>query len=338
MKKFRKNRGITLIALIITIIVLLILAGVSIATLTGDNGILTRVQDAKTQTEEAEDIEKIGLAITEAQIGENGYQELTTDSLESAFIKDGTKAIVSDNEDGTKHILFVDKKKEYKLDSNGNIEDLNIDFDSKYVAPSSQDEERNEGVIGIGTDGKTVDMDLWNISFDSETGGYVLNDLTVLEGTEYKAGYVGDIVDGKIIGTVPAYIKQNGEAYVPVTNLNRTFYQNDKLIKAPILPVTIKDMNGTFNSCTELVDAPLIPNTVINMYNTFINCSSLMSAPDIPNSVESLNGTFANCNFQNAPKIGKNVKSMKNTFYGCTKLITPPILAENVESLQRNFL
>ena len=40
--KQRNNTGITLIALVITIIVLLILAGVSIAMLTGNNGILTR--------------------------------------------------------------------------------------------------------------------------------------------------------------------------------------------------------------------------------------------------------------------------------------------------------
>ncbi len=46
----RKNNGITLIALVITIIVLLILAGVTIATLTGENGILTRAQDAQIET------------------------------------------------------------------------------------------------------------------------------------------------------------------------------------------------------------------------------------------------------------------------------------------------
>ncbi len=40
MEKILKEKGVTLIALVITIIVLLILAGVSIATLTGDNGIL----------------------------------------------------------------------------------------------------------------------------------------------------------------------------------------------------------------------------------------------------------------------------------------------------------
>ena len=49
----KENKGITLIALVITIIVLLILAGVTIASLTGDNGILSRAQDAKDKTESA---------------------------------------------------------------------------------------------------------------------------------------------------------------------------------------------------------------------------------------------------------------------------------------------
>ncbi len=52
MKKLN-TKGITLIALVITIIVLLILAAVSIATLTGDNGILTKAQEASAMTKEA---------------------------------------------------------------------------------------------------------------------------------------------------------------------------------------------------------------------------------------------------------------------------------------------
>lgn len=51
-RKLKKaNYGITLIALVITIIILLILAGVTIATLTGDNGIVTKAQEAKLKTE-----------------------------------------------------------------------------------------------------------------------------------------------------------------------------------------------------------------------------------------------------------------------------------------------
>lgn len=49
--KLKSNKAITLIALVITIIVLLILVAVSIATLTGENGILTKSQIAKTRTE-----------------------------------------------------------------------------------------------------------------------------------------------------------------------------------------------------------------------------------------------------------------------------------------------
>ena len=60
----KTNKGITLIALVITIIVLLILAGVSIAMLTGDNGILTQAGNAQTQTRDAEIKEAISLAVS----------------------------------------------------------------------------------------------------------------------------------------------------------------------------------------------------------------------------------------------------------------------------------
>ena len=59
----RNQKGITLIALVITIIVLLILAGVSIAMLTGENGILTNANEAQKQSTAKEAVEKINLAL-----------------------------------------------------------------------------------------------------------------------------------------------------------------------------------------------------------------------------------------------------------------------------------
>ena len=59
----RNNKGITLIALVITIIVLLILAGVSIAMLTGKNGILNQATTAKNDTAEAEAVERINMEL-----------------------------------------------------------------------------------------------------------------------------------------------------------------------------------------------------------------------------------------------------------------------------------
>ena len=58
-----KEKGITLIALVITIIVLLILAGVSIAMLTGQNGILTQAQNASEATLRGEIEESVKLAV-----------------------------------------------------------------------------------------------------------------------------------------------------------------------------------------------------------------------------------------------------------------------------------
>ena len=63
----KQSKGITLIALVITIIVLLILAGVSIAMLTGQNGILTQAQTAKKQTTNKSAEEKVKLAVMAAR-------------------------------------------------------------------------------------------------------------------------------------------------------------------------------------------------------------------------------------------------------------------------------
>ena len=74
----RNKDGITLIALVITIIVLLILAGVSIAMLTGTNGILTQAQKAKMTTELSSYKEQLEVYKTE-KLSEN------REFLESTF-------------------------------------------------------------------------------------------------------------------------------------------------------------------------------------------------------------------------------------------------------------
>lgn len=76
------NKGITLIALVITIIVLLILAGVSIAMLTGQNGILTQANNSKSATVKAEAVEKINLTLS--TIKSSIYEKQVTNSAYNA--------------------------------------------------------------------------------------------------------------------------------------------------------------------------------------------------------------------------------------------------------------
>ena len=60
--KMREKSGITLITLVVTIIILLILAVITIATITSDNGIIKNANDAKEQTEIAEEKEIVDRA------------------------------------------------------------------------------------------------------------------------------------------------------------------------------------------------------------------------------------------------------------------------------------
>ena len=76
MKNVKENKGITLIALVITIIVLLILVAVSIGTLTGENGILAKAKKAKDETQKAIVKEKVQIAIL-ASYGTDGRLDIS---------------------------------------------------------------------------------------------------------------------------------------------------------------------------------------------------------------------------------------------------------------------
>ena len=85
-KSKQKNNGITLIALVVTVIVLLILAGVTIATLTGENGIITKAIEARDETERASIIEQAKIDILEIQT-ENQSGNITQEQLKNVLDK-----------------------------------------------------------------------------------------------------------------------------------------------------------------------------------------------------------------------------------------------------------
>ena len=88
MNKIKSTKGITLISLVVTIIILLILAGVTIATLMGDNGLINKAKDAKIKTEIAGIKEEIQTDILGKQVENNG--NISDDSLKEILEKYGT--------------------------------------------------------------------------------------------------------------------------------------------------------------------------------------------------------------------------------------------------------
>ena len=115
--KIKQKNGITLIALVITIIVLLILVGVSIAMLTGQNGILTQAQNAKTTTEEKSAEDKIKLAVMAARAQSEGALDADklvaeiTNNYGGTATKTGTGFPVNATVDG----------KSFTIDGDGNV-------------------------------------------------------------------------------------------------------------------------------------------------------------------------------------------------------------------------
>ena len=108
MNKLKNKKGITLIALVVTVVVLIILAGVSINAVLGDNGIIKKANQAASVTKEAEVKEAINRTILEFYLTDD-YE--TLEDFLKAKAEDGSIDSVTKNADGT---LTV-KKGEYSV-------------------------------------------------------------------------------------------------------------------------------------------------------------------------------------------------------------------------------
>ena len=132
--------GITLIALVVTIIVLLILAGISIMMLSGNNGILTRAEQAKEMTERVSGIEQIQLEIL------GSYD--TDGKLDMSMLKTNLEkmgATVS----GENPLKVSLNESKFTIDNSGNVvETGNVSEDlpklKQYFEGKTEDEVFNE--------------------------------------------------------------------------------------------------------------------------------------------------------------------------------------------------
>ena len=111
-KVLMNKKGITLVALVITIIVLLIIIGINISMLTGDNSILKKSLDAKKSTYEANKFELIKLSISESY-DQNGV--IQKNELKNNILKNIKNSSIKNNEfpllieiDDTKYYINID--------------------------------------------------------------------------------------------------------------------------------------------------------------------------------------------------------------------------------------
>ena len=329
----KRQKGITLIALVITIIVLLILAGITIITLTGNNGIIKQATEAKKQTVAGQEIEALNMAVTSLNMEK--YSEITEDfdvnyisddiiktlgdedghcEVDYLFLADGTVCIsVKFRKSG--NIYYI--KPNYEQDK---LEILNEDEYEKLInfqVENIKDEKKKleSGTaleINSGSDG----------ALELQLTGFIGNEINaIIDWGDGKYSRLGDIYTGK------TKIKANKIASTKsvkvgvivnefsishrYTELNKTYsikivsdgiyMHSDKLTK--IVDWGKCNMKHVwFEGCTNLVEIATPHKEsfgTTNLGGCFANCTSLKQVPadffvNIP-YIEDVEGMFYNC-------------------------------------------
>ena len=189
------KNGITLIALVITIIVLLILAGVTIATLTGDNGILTKAQNAKEKNAQKTVEEQINLAVQASKINEGLV--IDKDILEQELTNNGIEITKSENDE----LPWTVKKDGYvyTISENGEVkekEGIAITTGDIEILKGSTKGKKVSAQILSGETGTIKWEHTGNITLSATEG----NEVTVNVNSNANAGDIATItarIDGK---------------------------------------------------------------------------------------------------------------------------------------------
>ena len=330
----KEKRGITLIALIVTIIILLILAGVTLATLNGDNGILTKADEAKLSTELSRYKEELELYKVEKYNENRNFEEetLTAGKVELNY---NTK---ESGETGNIKTIIPDISDEY-------FEKLEVIKGELLINTQNENEIRVAQRLGIEVNPYDIrDGVLWSsngnlLLMDENTGSLTIPDSVTAIGEGAFANLEG--LRTIIIPSTVKRIEQN--AFRNNTTLETVIMQEKVNSDGTIEGVEYIG-DTAFKSCTNLKTVQMANSVTeigisvfqhdnslktINLSDNITNisvymfhsCTSLETI-EIPDSVvEISNQAFAGCSNLTTIKIPKSVTTIGATaFNGCSKL------------------
>ena len=256
----KNSKGITLVALIITIIVLIILASISINAISGNNSLINQAIKSKTNTEMAEEKEILEKCVAYA-IAKNKSGVLTPEDLEREFqtnadgkvITDGTESIEKYEEGNlitiTKiKVKFIETENVYLIDQEGSVEDFVL--------------------------ADTIWQNNVNYVLDEQS-----KTLTISRNDTSRT----DIYNGDVIIKVKAII--NGVEYITkFPNLcDNLFSQATRMTSFSMEDIdtsNVTSMMGMFAMCSALKDvniSNLDTSNVTNMLQMFYNCSAIQN-------------------------------------------------------------
>ena len=324
--RFEKN-GITLIALVVTIVILLILAGVSLNLALGSNGIVMKASEAKAETNHSLVYETIQMKSDEYSMDLENEEK--GDLL--AYLQ--WNQIINDNNEVNVEVLIG--KKLSTGNGSGNrdvyVVEENTD-DNTYELVYKKHEniaDRNLGVIGyekIGNDDPS-DSDIFD--FDPITGSIALKNAQ----SYYTDHYTGDgqvtrlkkiVVPAEIDGVTVKKVGGVEKIHDSGTTWEKRYsigFQSP-YVEEVVLPTTITSIdNDAFYDCTNLKKVN-IPNSVTSIGSSaFSGCTGLTSIT-IPDSITSIGSSaFSECTGLTSITIPDSITIInRETFFGCADL------------------
>ena len=304
LKILKKQQGITLIALVITIIVLLILAGVSISMLTGENGILSKAKDARDNTKTAAEDEQNKLndmnSLIEQMSSGNEVSGKTQEEKQQDTL--GSLKVLNSKQDD--QFYSMSYTADYKFD--------------EYLTQGSNDSNETARFCSENLlDGRTININAAAAScttFTAKTSDgknlfgrnmdLVTNSPALILTTDPEDGY-------KSISTVDIALIESFKNGIPS---NVSDYTKEELLVAPYFPLDGMNEAGVTIAILHLNDTPISQNTgKVPITETTLARLVLDKAGSVDEAINLLNkydmNTEVNSNFhfQISDKSGKSV-------------------------------
>ena len=209
--KTKEMKGITLVALVVTIVVLLILAGVSINTVLGEDGIIKKAKEAAEATKRASAEEEMNRLVLEYQLASN---DETLESFLQEKVTEGRIDGVTDNGDGT---ITITKKVEGK------------DYTITVKKPAASTPSVKVGAIRVVSDSTGAGSSLGEASTRKGTTLYIMIESTISGGTTTVSPEVPYAVteNGTYKFTVTGTV--NGTAYTKEVSVTVNQFKNSIL-------------------------------------------------------------------------------------------------------------
>ena len=325
----KKQKGITLIALVVTIVILLILSGISLNIVLSNNGIITKAQEAKTLNSHSTVLESLQIENssyeTEYELGDTEVDFETY--LKNKGIIDGNFNVNTAKLVGKKTSAGNGKNHQdvYTIE----VDDVEDGYRLKYYG-KNESENKDLGIIGYkkGETDEPSDPSIFN--FNPRTGEIALKgamtgyDISKDEEINENVTHLKKIVvPEEIDGVKVTKIGNEGEDIYRRVYIGFTSSYVEKIV----LPNTITEIgNDAFASCINLKKIN-IPDSVASIgSHAFWNCRSLESI-NIPDHCTWINEmTFFNCKSLKSISLPSHLLGMdRSAFTGCgvEKIIIP---------------